>query len=89
MNVKSIVVTYPDFQTLPKGVKKMLVASEEFFFGEARAPYAGWAKVQPRVAVAFSPEAMPALTNRFTTTAVMVDWNRGRGQESSSVDYAS
>lgn len=30
--MKSIVTTYPDFQSLPKGVKMMLVASESLFF---------------------------------------------------------
>jgi hypothetical protein len=35
--MKSIVVTYPGFQTLPKGLKMMLVASESFFFHEANA----------------------------------------------------
>lgn len=33
--MKSIVVTYPYFQSLPKGIKMMLVASENFFFSEA------------------------------------------------------
>jgi len=36
-NMKSIITTYPDFQSLPRGVKKMLLASENFFFGEAKA----------------------------------------------------
>jgi hypothetical protein len=35
-NMKSIVVTYPDFQSLPKGIKRMLVASESLFFGGAK-----------------------------------------------------
>jgi hypothetical protein len=34
--MKSIVVTYPYFQSLPKGIKKMLVASESLFFGDVR-----------------------------------------------------
>lgn len=33
--MKTIVVTYPYFQSLPKGVKMMLVESEGFFFREA------------------------------------------------------
>ena len=32
--MKSIIMTYPDFQSLPKGIKRMLVASESFFFRE-------------------------------------------------------
>jgi hypothetical protein len=31
---KSIVCTYPDFRTLPKGLKQMLVVSENLFFDE-------------------------------------------------------
>jgi hypothetical protein len=33
--IKSIVVTYPGYQTLPRGLKRMLVASENSFFSEA------------------------------------------------------
>ena len=33
--MKSIITTYPDFQSLPKGIRRMLVASESFFFLEA------------------------------------------------------
>jgi hypothetical protein len=29
-------MTYPGFQALPRGVKRMLLESESFFFGEAR-----------------------------------------------------
>jgi hypothetical protein len=32
----SILVAYPDFRSLPQGIKKLLVVSENFFFGEAR-----------------------------------------------------
>jgi hypothetical protein len=35
MITKSIMVTYPDFQALPKGVKQMLLASESHFFDAA------------------------------------------------------
>jgi hypothetical protein len=34
--LKSIVCTYPDFRTLPKGLKQMLVVSENLFFSEAQ-----------------------------------------------------
>ena len=34
--MKSIMVTYPDFQRLPKGLKQLLVASESFFFDEMK-----------------------------------------------------
>jgi len=33
---KSIVCTYPDFRTLPKGVRQMLVISETLFFDEVQ-----------------------------------------------------
>ena len=33
--MKSIITTYPDFHALPKGIKRMLLASESFFFAEA------------------------------------------------------
>jgi hypothetical protein len=32
--LKSIVCTYPDFRMLPKGLKQMLLASENLFFNE-------------------------------------------------------
>lgn len=38
--MKSVMMTYPGFRELPKGVKKMLLVSETFFFGEARIPTA-------------------------------------------------
>lgn len=34
--MNSIVVTYPKFHALPKGLKRMLVLSETLFFTEAR-----------------------------------------------------
>ncbi len=34
-SMKSIITTYPDFQALPRGVKKMLLASESHFFDDA------------------------------------------------------
>lgn len=36
--MKSILVTYPGFQSLPKGIKRMLVESENLFFEEATMP---------------------------------------------------
>lgn len=33
--MKSIITTYPDWQMLPKGVKRMLLFSEQFYFGDA------------------------------------------------------
>jgi len=34
--LKTIVCTYPDFRTLPKGLKQLLVASENLFFSEVQ-----------------------------------------------------
>ena len=34
-------VSYPDFQSLPKGIKRMLVTSETVFFGDARTAFNG------------------------------------------------
>ena len=34
--MKSIMMTYPNFQGLPKGLKQLLLASESFFFDEAK-----------------------------------------------------
>jgi hypothetical protein len=35
--MRTIILTYPGFQSLPRGIKQMLVTSEEIFFGNARA----------------------------------------------------
>jgi hypothetical protein len=37
--MKSIITTYPDFHALPKGIKRMLLASESFFFAEAHSQF--------------------------------------------------
>jgi hypothetical protein len=61
--MKSIMLTYPGFQTLPRGVKQMLVASENDFFSDARpaAAKAGANKLPqrqaPRVSVALGQSA--------------------------------
>jgi hypothetical protein len=36
LHMKSIIWTYPGFQTLPRGIKQMLVASESDFFSAAK-----------------------------------------------------
>jgi hypothetical protein len=50
--MKSIILTYPGFQALPRGLKQMLVASESVFFGDAKPAQANGApgKVQSRPA---------------------------------------
>jgi hypothetical protein len=34
--MKTIVLTYPGFHSLPKGLRQMLVVSESIFFSEAK-----------------------------------------------------
>lgn len=34
--MKSIITNYPDFHSLPRGVKMMLLASEDHFFNEVK-----------------------------------------------------
>jgi hypothetical protein len=56
--MKSVMMTYPGFQELPKGTKKMLLASETFFFAEAR--------IQTTRPVRTSPLAVMEIERRFT-----------------------
>jgi hypothetical protein len=32
--MRTIILTYPEFQSLPRGIKQMLLATESFYFGE-------------------------------------------------------
>jgi hypothetical protein len=41
--MKSIICTYPDFRSLPKGLKRMLVVSENLFFEETQT---AWLKTE-------------------------------------------
>jgi hypothetical protein len=56
--MRSIVFTYPGFRSLPKGLKQLLVTSENHFFVEAKWAFAKpgpirsklmdyWSRVQP------------------------------------------
>ncbi|MFO1477818.1 MAG: hypothetical protein U1F98_14375 [Verrucomicrobiota bacterium] len=36
--MKSIMMTYPGFQRLPREIKKLLLVSESYFFGEITRP---------------------------------------------------
>src|SRR5579863_5605264 len=66
--LKSIVCTYPDFRMLPKGLKQMLLASENLFFNEvsSAAPLsAGRSVVNNRF---WQPAA-----NRFNTDEMSVE----------------
>ena len=52
-SMKSIVVAYPYFQSLPKGIKRMLVTSEDLFFSDA--------KTAPMEQILSQPRVMPNL----------------------------
>jgi hypothetical protein len=63
--MKTIMMTYPGFQALPKGIKMMLVASESFFFGEARSQQQTLAAPLHLLhALTFAPR-FPALPNAW------------------------
>ncbi|HKW28530.1 MAG TPA: hypothetical protein VJT54_04280 [Verrucomicrobiae bacterium] len=34
--MRTIILTYPGYQSLPRGIKQMLLASESFYFDEPR-----------------------------------------------------
>jgi hypothetical protein len=34
--MRTIILTYPGYQSLPRGIKQMLLASESFYFDESR-----------------------------------------------------
>jgi len=36
--MKSILTTYPNFTTLPRAIKKLLLASESYFYEESTSP---------------------------------------------------
>jgi hypothetical protein len=52
--MKTIITTYPGYQELPAGIKRMLVASEDFFFREAQS-----ASAKAKVKAAHSPMQTP------------------------------
>ena len=72
-NMRSIVMTYPGFQTLPRGLKMLLVASESFFFREAKSPL-----LKPR-----SGHSMEELSGLYP---IHVSWQK-RGRPLPAVHY--
>ncbi|MGA9776868.1 MAG: hypothetical protein ACLPRE_07685 [Limisphaerales bacterium] len=48
--MKPIITMYPYFQTLPRGVKKMLLVSESHFFDEADTSGNQWPEKVPETA---------------------------------------
>ena len=45
--MRTIILTYPGYQSLPRGIKQMLVASENFYFDEIGATAAHVNSDQP------------------------------------------
>jgi len=62
--MKSIITTYPDFHALPKGIKRMLLASESFFFAEA---YSGDRQDTQNMGSRAKPLAGVQTLSRFST----------------------
>jgi hypothetical protein len=46
--MRTIILTYPGYQSLPRGIKQMLVASENFYFDEIGTVAAGANRDQPK-----------------------------------------
>jgi hypothetical protein len=46
--MRTIILTYPGYQSLPRGLKQMLVASENFYFDEFGAVAANASRDQPK-----------------------------------------
>ena len=64
-NMRSIVMTYPGFQTLPRGLKMLLVASESFFFREAKSPLLKPRSGELTVRVTLKPNKRADLNKQF------------------------
>jgi hypothetical protein len=62
--MRTIMLTYPGFQALPQGIKKMLLASETFFFSEAQ-PHAQRPELRPAPAPSWQAPYTPVLWNRW------------------------
>ncbi len=46
--MRTIILTYPGYQSLPRGIKQMLVASENFYFDEIGAVAANANRDRPK-----------------------------------------
>jgi hypothetical protein len=46
--MRTIILTYPGYQSLPRGIKQMLVASENFYFDEIGPAAANVNRDQPK-----------------------------------------
>ena len=55
--MKTILVSYPYFQSLPKGIKILLVTSENHYFGEVRTTPAKAGAARPTLRTALNEGA--------------------------------
>ncbi|HEY9508979.1 MAG TPA: hypothetical protein VIV82_03880, partial [Verrucomicrobiae bacterium] len=73
--MKSIVLTYPDFHSLPKGLKMLLVESEYFFYREVNSPSS-----RERANIAACRSKVPTHESRFSTSFfIPPDLHSGNG----------
>lgn len=59
--MRTIVLTYPGYQSLPRGIKQLLVASENFYFDESQSAATNRKPRDAKIA------QFPALTNLGNT----------------------
>lgn len=59
--MKSVTTTYPGFHVLPKGIKRMLLFSENYFFGETRPATQSSARTLPGLNLQSFTPADPTL----------------------------
>jgi hypothetical protein len=75
--MKSIVLTYPDFHSLPKGLKMLLVESEYFFYREVNSPSS-----RARANIAACRSKAPTHESRFSTSFfIPPDLHGGNGSQ--------
>jgi hypothetical protein len=70
--MRSIMLTYPGFQSLPRGLKQMLVTSESRFFSDARPSMAHG--TSGKLAHAQPPRARPT-PRRDNPPSALGAWN--------------
>jgi hypothetical protein len=59
--MRTIILTYPGFQSLPRGLKQLLLATEEFYFAEVHSTVAKANAVRPKGAKIAQFTPMPSL----------------------------
>lgn len=61
--MRTIILTYPGYPSLPRGIKQLLVASENFYFDEIGTPAAGVNRNRPKDAKIGQFPRMAGFTN--------------------------